>query len=208
MRPFARLLFAALFLSTITWAQTTSQDTDLLARFSYQQSPFQTAGFFHQMCISVSQDGSYRMVTSSKVGADGPILIKGKMSAHQLLTLKRLLIAPAFRSLSGNDAGMIRNHAESFRAEISRVEIRPAFQLLDNDSSQQPRAVPGPPRRLQWLNADDESPFPAPISDVIDWMKRLKPKNAQLFDYSDFADVCPSVGFSLVQPSVATNSQP
>lgn len=209
MRLLTSLFFAAFLLATaIAWAQGPSQDPDLLARLSYQQSPFQSDVASHKMCISVFQDGNYRMVSSSRGGADGPILLKGKMSSNQLRALKRLLTAPAFRSLSGNDAGMIRDHAERFMAEISRIEIQPVFQLEDNNSEKQLRSLPAPPRRLQWLNTDDKTPFPVAIANVIDWMKQLKPKNARMFDYSEFPEVCPSVGLSLVQPSVATNGHP
>jgi hypothetical protein len=131
------------------------------------------------------------------------------MADDQLLRLKKVLGAPGFRSLSSNDAGMIRSHAENFRAEVSRGELQPAFQFEDGKSRVRPGFLPAPPRRLHWLNADDESPFPAPIAKVVDWMKNFKPKNAKPFDAWEFPqDVCPSIGFSLVQPSVAANGRP
>jgi hypothetical protein len=57
------------------------------------------------------------------------------------------------------------------------------------------------------LNADGENPFPAAIEAVVDWLKRFEPKDVKPFEYTEFQDVCPSVGLSLVQPSVATNSR-
>jgi len=203
------LLFLALIVGTVAQAQEPfwPPETDMLARFSYQSSPVQTNGP-RQICMSVSQDGDYRMVSSAKTGVDGPILWEGKMSQGQLLTLKRLLTTPAFRSLSGNDAGIIRNHAESFVAEISRVEIRATFQLEGENASVRPRSLPGPPRRLQWLNADDEHPFPRPLAKIVDWMTNFQPKHAKPLDYSEFTRVCPSVGLKFVQPSIASNGHP
>jgi len=200
------LLFLALILCTAARAQGAywPPEADLMARFSYERSPFQTDGP-RQICMSVSQDGDYRMISSAKTDADGPILWEGKMSQGQLLTLKRLLTRPAFRSLSGNDAGIIRNHAESFVAEVSRVEIRAKFQLEDKNSSAQPTSRPGPPRRLQWLNADDENPFPRALANVVEWMTNFQPKHAKPLEYSEFTKVCPSVGLKFVQPSIALN---
>lgn len=177
-------------------------DPDLMVRLSYERWPGK------QACISVSQDGDYRILSPSNTSGDR-LRLKGKMADDQFLRLKKMLGAPAFRSLSSNHAGMIRDHAENFRAEVSRVELQPAFQFEGNKSSVHPRSLPAPPRRLHWLNADDESPFPAPIAKLVDWMENFKPKNAKPFDYWEFPeDVCPSVGFSLVQPSVAANGHP
>jgi hypothetical protein len=197
--------FLAVFLlvTAIACAQGPNHalDPDLLVRLSYERWPGQ------QICISVSQDGSYHIISPSK--ATGPVRLKGKMVDDQLLRLKKMLAAPAFRSLSSNHAGMIRNHAENFRAEVSQVELQPAFQFEGDKSAVHPRSLPAPPRRLHWLNADDERPFPAPIAQLVDWMENFKPKNAKPFDYSEFPeDVCPSVGLSLVQPTVAANGHP
>jgi hypothetical protein len=192
----------SLLVTAIAWAQGPNQalDPDLLVRLSYERWPGQ------QICISVSPDGGYHIISPSKT-AVGPVRLKGKMADDQLLRLKKMLAAPAFRSLSSNHAGMIRNHAENFRAEVSQVELQPAFQFEGNKSAVHPRSLPA--RRLHWLNADDESPFPAPIAKLVDWMENFKPKNAKPFDYSEFPeDVCPSVGLSLVQPSVAAKGPP
>ena len=177
-------------------------DPDLLVRLSYERWPGQ------QTCISVSQEGDFRIVSPSNTTVER-IRMKGKMADDQLLLLKKMLAAPAFRSLSSNHAGMIRDHAESFRAEVSQVEVQPAFPFEDNKSRVHTRSLLAPPRRLHWLNGDDESPFPAPIAKLVDWMETFKPKNAQPFDDGEFSeDVCPSVGFTLVQPSVAANGHP
>jgi hypothetical protein len=205
MRQSTKLLFTAfLLVAAVTWCQQPYQalGPDLLVRLSYEQRwPDQ------KTCISVSQDGEYRIIAPSYTTA-GTVHLKGKLTDDQLLRLKKMLTARELRSMSPNDAGMIRDHAENFRAEIWRVEMPPAFKLLDTPTGH-PRTPPGPPQRMHWLNADDASPFPAPIAKLIDWMQDFRPKNAERFDDSGFReDVCPSVGLSLVQPSVATNQRP
>jgi hypothetical protein len=202
MRRYSKLLLLVMFLGTIAWAQQRyrSDDPDLLVRLSYERSPSQ-----QRICISVSEDGDYRIASSGKALPD-PIRLKGKMDDDQLLRLKKMLAGSALRSLPPNNPGMIRDHAENFTAEISRIESAPAFKL-ESTPSGRPRSDPGPPRRLQWLNGDDEAPFPPPIAKLVDWMETFKPKNAKPFDYSEFSDVCPSVGLSFVQPSIAANER-
>ena len=143
MRPRMMLLLTAFLLITaIAWAQGPDRavdpdlrirlsDPDLLVRLSYERWPGQ------QACISVSHDGDYRILSPSKTSGDR-LRLKGKMADDQLLRLKKMLGAPAFRSLSSNHAGMIRDHAENFRAEVSRVELQPAFQFAGNKSSAHP----------------------------------------------------------------------
>jgi len=205
MLPLVKLMLAAFLpVTAIVWAQAPYRalEPDLLVRLSYERWPGR------QICISVSQDGDYHIISPSNHTVD-PIRLKGKMVDDQLSRLKKLLAAPAFRSLSSNHAGMIRDHAENFRAEVSAVELKVALQSEDNKSSVLPDSLPAPPRRLHWLNADDESPFPAPIAKLVDWMEGFKPKNAKPFDDRELPkSVCPSVGFSLVQPSVAVNGHP
>ena len=202
------LLTAFLLVTAIAWAQGPYQaldpdlrmrlsDPDLLVRLSYERWPGQ------QTCISVFQDGDYRIITPSNTTGDR-LRLKGKMADDQLLRLKKMLAAPAFRSLPSNAAGMIRDHSENFRAEVSRVE-----QSEGDQTQLHLRSLPPPPRRLHWLNADDESPFPAPIAQLVDWMENFRVKNAKPFDDREFrGDVCPSVGLSLVQPSVAASRRP
>lgn len=200
MRRCPKLLLLVAFLGTVAWAQQPyrSEDPDLLVRLSYERSPFQ-----QQICIFVSQDGDYRIASLSDA-LPVPIRLKGKMDDDQLLRLKKMLAGSALRSLPPNNPAMIRDHAENFMAEISRIEFPPAFKL-ESTPSGRPRSDPGPPRRLQWLNGDDDAPFPAPIAKLVEWMKSFKPKKAKPFDYSEFSDVCPSVGLSFVQPSIAAN---
>lgn len=202
------LLLIALALWTgPLWAQELYQleSPDVLARLSYGSTlvPGQS---IRKICISVSQDGTYRMFSWID-DVKGPSGSQGKMSKDQLQELKELVFAPAFRSLSGNHAGMIRDYAENFMAEISPVESPATFQPEGTPSGPRP-SKPVVPRWLQWLNGDGESPFPAPMAKVIDWMKSFEPKNAKPLEHPDRSNVCPSVGFSLIQPSVATNQQP
>jgi hypothetical protein len=140
--------------------------------------------------------------------AKGPRGSQGKLNKDQLQKFRELLSAPAFRSLSGNHAGMILDHAEIFMGEISRVELPAAFQRDGPAPAGPPRNKPGPPRWLQWLNPDGGIPFPTPIANVIDWMKTMQPKDGKPLDQSETSNICPSVGLSLIQPSVATSQQP
>ena len=126
------------------------------------------------------------------------------MSEHQLNRLKKLLSVAVFRSGSGNHGGLIRHHSESFAAEVSRIEITPAFRLQDVPTGH-PRTPAGPPHHLQWLNPDDESPFPPALERVIDWMTDFEPQNARPLDYSKIPEVCPSVDICLLQPSIAAS---
>lgn len=208
MRQWITFLFTVFLLVTAAvWAQqpSGSANSELLVRLSYERSPLHPEGV-QRICLSILNDGNYRVVSLTTASRD-PIRLKGKMADDQLLRLKRMLAGRELRSVSPNSADIIRDHAEKFAAEISRIDFPPTFKLLDTPTGH-PRTPPGPPRRLHWLNADDENPFPVPISKLIDWMERFKPKNAENFDYSEFSDVCPSVGLSLVQPSVATNAEP
>ena len=162
-------------------------DPDPLARFSYNT-------FSTQICLAVALDGSYRMVRSTAETYDGPQRLQGKLSKKELQQLEARLATPGFRSLGSNHAGLIRQNAEDFAAEIS---------MPGNNGEAADRT-----RRLQWLNADDESPFPAAIEKLISWMKSFQPKDARSFTYAEFPNVCPSIGLSFVQPSVAANQKP
>ena len=82
------------------------------------------------------------------------------MPQEQLQQLKSLLASDAFKGLSGNHGGLIRQESESFGAEVVRH---------DNDRTQ----------RLHWLNADGENPFPNPVTKVVDWLKRFDPKDGK-----------------------------
>ena len=62
--------------------------------------------------------------------------------------------------------------------------------------------------RLKWLNADGESPFPASVSKLVDWLQGFQPKDAKSFEYAEYPEVCPAGGLRLLQPSVAENSHP
>ena len=95
---------------------------------------------------------------------------------------------------------MIRQDAEVFAAEIPgpvRDHVDGARQWMGHDVW-----------RLQWLNADDESPFPGSVAKVVDWLRHFEPKNGKSFVYAEFPDVCPNRGLRLVQPAVAENSHP
>lgn len=162
-------------------------DPDILARLSYNTVTT-------QICLAVARDGSYRMVRSTAETYDGPQRLQGKLSKKEFRQLGARLAAPSFQSLGSNHAGLIRQNAENFAAEISI----PGDRGEAADRTQ----------RLQWLNADDESPFPAAIQKLVSWMKSFEPKDARSFTYAEFPNVCPSIGLSFVQPSIADNQRP
>lgn len=200
-----RSMFAtAIFLaaSAVCFAQQENQSADptLLVRVSYASS------YGVQICASISQDGDFRIL-SLRDSLTNPVLLKGKMGDYQLLRLKRTLAGLERRPLLPSRADIIRDHAERFAAEISRIEFPPKFKLLDAPASR-PATPPGSPHRVQWLNPDNQNPFPAPIANLIDWMRGFQSKDADLADNSASFQVCPSVGLSYVQPSIATNTQP
>jgi hypothetical protein len=134
------------------------------------------------ICLAVSRGGDYRLV---RVPALGPTQrLHGKIGAEQLQQLRKLISDPHFRALSGTHGGLIRQESESFGAEILR------------DSGAQ---------RLQWLNADGESPFPGSVSKIVDWLQYFQPTGGKPFEFAEYPEVCPSGGLRLLQPSVAEN---
>ncbi len=162
-------------------------DPDMLARLSYNT-------LTTQICLAVTLDGSYRMVRSTEDTLDGPQRLRGKLSKKEFQEIDALLDDPGFKVLGSNHAGLIRQNAENFAAEFPV----PASKGDADDQT----------RRLQWLNADGESPFPASIDNLVAWMRNFQPKNVHSFTYEEFPDVCPSPGLSLIQPSVAANQHP
>jgi len=191
----AILLFAS---SSIAQERYRSPDPDLMARLSYDNSGAVWQGNVRHVCVAVSRDGDYRIVRSLDDGQTQRL--HGKMPKEDFRQLTKLLGASEFRNLSGDHRGLIRQEAESFAAEIPL-----------GDQEREDGAPEGPEHeawRLQWLNADGESPFPAPVSKLVDWLKGFQPKDGKSFEYADYPDVCPAVGLRLLQPSVAENSHP
>jgi len=189
MRPYAKsfLTTAFLLISVGLWAQDAyhANDPDLLARLSYDHSAIVHNEDVRQVCIAVSRDGEYRIMRSLTTGEMQRL--QGTVPQEQLQQLKALLKSPEFKALGANHGGLIRQDSESFAAEIPR-----------KDGAQ----------RLQWLNADGESPFPAPVAKVVDWLKHFEPSNGKAFEYAEYPDVCPSGGLRLIQPSMAENARP
>lgn len=203
MRQFTVLAIAAFAaLSTASFAQQGMQsaDPDLLVRVSYASS------YGVQICASITQDGDYRIL-SLRNSLTNPVLLKGKMYADQLLRLKKTLAELERRPLLPSEADIIRNHAERFAAEISKIEFPSKFKLLDAPVAQ-PQTPPGSPHRVQWLNPDNQNPFPAPIAKLVDWMRSFQNANGESWDKLAIDNICPSVGLSYVQPSIATNVHP
>ena len=199
MRPYAKssLTAAVLLISVGLWAQEAyhADDTDLLARLSYDHSAIVHGEDVRHVCIAVAREGDYRIMRSSATGEMQRL--RGKMPKEQLEQLNKLLASAEFRALSGEHGGLIRQEAESFGAEIPAATQLPGGIPLESAT---PRA-----HRLQWLNPDGESPFPDPVAKVVDWLKRFEPKDTKTFEYAEYPDVCPSGGLRLIQPSVAEN---
>lgn len=173
-----------------------------MARLSYQSSTVVRRDGMRQVCLAVSLDGKYRIVRSNE---DGQMTrLQGTMPKEQVQQLQKLLNSSEFRSLSGHhgpqkddwgNPGLIRGDAESFAAEIplgDRWRADGTGKWMEHES-----------RRVQWLNADDESPFPDSVAKIVDWLERFQPKGKP-FVYTEFPDICPSVGLSLVQPTLAS----
>ena len=226
MRVFAKLLLAALLLlcaiflfpqakrdatsdevlARLSQAKHDAKSGEVLARLSYNESGtskcclkeppadgksnvFIPAIDPSNICIAVSESGDYRVAMT----LDGrPERLQGKMPDDKLQQLKTLLSSPDFRSLSGNHGGLLRQKGETFAAEIL----------------QQNAAGVARKQRVQWLNPDDNNPFPESLLNIISWLKDFRPQGGKQLFYSEFSDVCPSRGFQLLQPSVATNSAP
>jgi hypothetical protein len=205
MQPFVKWLltaFVAALLSIGAWAQESARenDPDVLARHSYHSFPFAADDGVRDMCIVVSSAGDYRLMRSLWNGTTQRL--QGRIPAEQFQQFKKAVFAEKFRGLSGHQwPGVIRGESESFAAEIPVPDGRSRMVLQRGEEKAQ---------RLQWLNPDGESPFPPVVARVVNWLKRFEPKDGKRFDSVEFEsqDVCPTVGLSFVQPSVATNSQP
>jgi hypothetical protein len=190
------LLLAAC--SSIAQVPYRSPDSDLMARLFYDNSGALQQSNVHHVCIAVSRDGEYRIMRSLDGGHTQ--LLHGTMPKEELGQLSKLLRAPEFRNLSGSHAGLVRQEAETFVAEIpvgGQSHVDRAGEWPEHDAW-----------RLQWLNGDGENPFPASISKLVDWLQGFQPKDGQTFEYSEHPDVCPRVGLRFLQPSVAENSHP
>ncbi|HKI26029.1 MAG TPA: hypothetical protein VKA07_06870 [Candidatus Sulfotelmatobacter sp.] len=182
-----RFVMATILLASPLWSQEVhhTDNPNLLARFSYESSATQQENADRRVCMAVSRGGDYRIL---RLRDDGQtVLREGKMLDEQFKQLQDLLSASEFRALSGSHGGVIRNEAETFSAEISRG--------------------PDKAQRVQLLNADGGNPFPGSVKKLVDWLENFQIKNGNSLDDAESADVCPSVGLRLLQPSVATNQQ-
>lgn len=197
--PQILLVPALLVIASISIAQEPyhAPDPDVMARLSYDNSGVVQQGNLRHVCIAVSREGEYRIMRSTDEGQTERL--HGKMPKEEFNQLSKLLGSTAFRSLSGNHGGLVRQEAETFEAEIP---VRNASNL-DTE-----RQWPEPAWRLHWLNGDGGNPFPASVSSLVDWMKRFEPKGGKTFEYADYPDVCPTGGLRFLQPSVADNSHP
>jgi hypothetical protein len=195
------LLTSAILLvvsSSIAQERWQPTDPNLMARFSYDDSGVVQPRDVHHACVAVARDGDYRIVRS--LGDGESRMLHGKMPKEELRQLTDLLEAAELRKLSGYHGGLIRQESESFAAEI------PLRDGWHQDAAG--NWVEHEAWRLQWLNPDGESPFPVPVSNLVDWLRRFQPKDGKSFDYADYPDVCPTGGLRLLQPAIAENSHP
>jgi hypothetical protein len=173
-------------------------DPNLMARLSYDNSGVVHTGIVRHICVAVSVDGDYRIVRSLDDGQAERL--HGRLPKEEFRQLKMLLGATDFRNLSGDHRGLIRQEAESFAAEI------PLGDQHREDGTQ--NWFDREAWRLQWLNADGASPFPAPVLKLADWLQHFQPKDGTSFEQSEYPDVCPSGRLRLLQPALAENSHP
>jgi len=199
--PKTLLIAAILLVASVSIAQeaTPSADAALMARLSYDDSGFAQPGSVLHVCFAVSKDGDYRIVRTLDYGRTQRL--HGNIPKEEFRQLSNLLKAADFRNLSGSGGWLIRQQAETFAAEI-------AAGGRWHDDGHGTKWLEPEIWRLQWLNADGETPFPSSVAKVVDWLKRFQPKNAKRFENAEFPDVCPSRGLSLVQPSISENLRP
>ena len=200
--PKTLLIAAILLVASVSIAQeaTPSADAALRARFSYDNSGFAQPGSVMHVCFAVSKDGDYRIVRSLDDGQTQRL--HGKMPTEEFRQLNKLLENAELRSLSGDHGGLlIRQESERFAAEVP-------FGDRGREDGHGTKSLEPESWRLRWLNADGEEPFPSPVANVVDWLKRFEPKHAKRFENTEFPDVCPSGGLRLVQPSISENLRP
>src|SRR4051812_44560005 len=180
LSPKTLLTAAILLLVPVSLAQEAydSHHPELMARLSYDYSGVALRGRMQHLCLAVSPDGDYRIVRLSVKGHTQRL--HGKMTTEQFRQLTTLLEAADFRNLGGDHGGMLRQEAERFAAEIP---LRDRWLLDDGPNPLEPEAW-----RLQWLNPDGESPFPASVSKLVDWLRRFQPKDGTPFEYTEYPD--------------------
>jgi hypothetical protein len=194
MRPYARCLFTAavLVITLPLWAQELyHSDSDFFARFSYESSAVNQTDGVQRVCFAVSDSGEYRLAETLSGPSHEWVRLHGKLSDDEFKQLKSVILSSDLRALPKSHGGLIRQESETFAAQIPSGWEGSASML-----------------RVRWMNADGESPFPAPVAKVVKWLRDFQPKGGKHFEYAEFPDVCPSGGFQLLQPSVAANQNP
>lgn len=213
MRLFAKCFFmAAVLITTLALCGQEQQRfsaPNLLARLSFDSGGLLSPGSQH-MCLAVDRDGGYRMMRmnvglrmigildsepteptvimedngKTRRPLDPTERLEGTLSPEQLQQLKALVGSSDLKPLAGNHVALIRQSAETFTAEI------PALDKQVSDGS----------LRVHLLNADGQSPFPAPVRKIVDWLNRFEPTNAKRSADLESREVCPGGGFQLIQP--------
>lgn len=175
------LIVATIIIASASVAASNNDDPDastpLLAKLSYKAQE-QNLMPRADLCISVWQDGHYRMLRNGDLV--GPTLVRGVLSAIELKQLKFLLDTPDFRALSDARGDQIR---KEFAAEVPRgKEIQ----------------------HLVLVIPDEVQSFPKSAEDVIVWLREFQPRDAESLTYTKYRDVCPRINVSPFVP-VAEN---
>ncbi len=184
---------AVVLLASGLWAQEVKHDPapQIMARLSYDNSGvIQEEHAIRHICIAVSVNGDYKIVRSIDQGKTQRL--EGKIPSDQFQQFRKAIESLELRGLSADQGGLIRRESERFAAEF----VPPGPPQLEDKS-----------KRVEWLNADGENPFPKSVARVVDWLKNFEPRDGKVFTYADYPDVCPSGGLRLLQPSLTENSQ-
>lgn len=206
MRLYAKcILVAAVLTASLALfgqEQQRFSQPDLLAKLSFDNSGTRLSQGIQHICMAVNRDGSYRMIRTPGIfrmiprqspdwpDRPGTDRLEGTLSQEQLLQFKTLLGPSDLRPFAGNHSGIILESAQIFMAEIPESDKQVSDRTL----------------HIQLLNPDGKNPFPPAVSKIVDWLNGFEPKNAKPSADLEFQDVCPSVGFQLLQPSVASNA--
>lgn len=190
MKPKSTFLIATLILlasTNIAVTQSKEQlkeagSDSLLARVSYDiTSPgidWRTQGGYPQSCFALYRDGYYQV---SRLTEHGTESVQGTLSQKQILSFGSMLKNLDFESRGG---GIVRNGAQNFIAEIVRE---------------------GKTIHYEWMNPDNERPFPSSAVRVIGWLQEFKAEGASPLMLRELRQhpICPPASLKPVQPVIA-----
>jgi hypothetical protein len=190
MTPKTTFLIATLILlasTGIALAQSKEQlkepgSDGLVARVSYGiTSPgidWRTQEGYPQSCFALYRDGYYQVLRLTEHGNES---LQGTLSHNQLLSFGSMLKNLDFESRGG---GIVRNGAQNFTAEIVRE---------------------GKTIHYEWMNPDNERPFPSSAVRIIEWLQQFKAEGASPLVLRELSEhpVCPAASDKPVRPLIA-----